>query len=762
MQGMRISVVACLAFISLALGAVHAYPIRGFAVDATSGEPLPVANVWLEGTSRGTAANLDGYFVINDLEPGRYSLQVSYVGYHTARKSVEVTRRLMEPLTIELIPEAVQFDVVEIVADEESAAEERISPRVSTVPVDGMTIRSMPSLMAEMDILRAVQTIPGVKASSDLSSAPYIRGGSPDQTLILMDHNVVYNPSHLFGLFSTFNADAVKRLELIKGGFPAEYGGRSGSVLDVITNEGNRRQTKGLFSVGVISARGALEGPLPQGRGSYAISGRRTYFEPILDALRKAYDTDIPDYHFYDANAKLNLDLSPKTTFSVAGYLGNDLMTAEFGDADERLGIEMAWGNRSITSRLRHVLSQNLFLSVGAGVSRYRSRWSFDSDGVTLEEAKNTLLDYSLKADLEMMGHQAHRVKAGISVNDYVITFVDRAEDVTWVNVDTSTVNVAAYVQDTWRVGPLLEIQPGIRGYYHHAGRHVRVDPRLSLVYHYGPEMRFKFSAGRYTQWINIITFGEGFSNFDIWIPVDGSMKPTHTTQTVLGFEYDPTPELQFTTEAYYTDMRNLTTFDMLSDEGEVGADAFVTGKGYAYGLEWMLRRNVGRTTGWLGYSLSWTKRRFPDTYVNGGEWFYPRWDRRHDFIAVANRALSSRWDLSTSWRYNTGQGFTQALGMYTLREPGVPPDWMFGDGRVVLPGSLNNYRFPADHRLDVTATYKHTMFGLPARLNLSVYNVYSRRSHWIRYYDIEENPVKVSDLKLLPIVPLLSYEVRF
>jgi hypothetical protein len=759
---MRAHCALALALLAAMAGGASSLPIRGFAVDATSAEPLPVANVWLEGTGRGTAANLDGYFVINDLEPGRYAIQVSYVGYHTARREVEVTRTLMEPIKIELLPEAVQLDVVEIVANEETATEERLSPRVSTVPVDGLTIRSMPSLMGEMDILRAVQTIPGVKASSDLSSAPYIRGGSPDQTLILMDRNVVYNPSHLFGLFSTFNADAVKRLDLMKGGFPAEYGGRSGSVLDVITNEGNRRETKGLLSLGIISARGALEGPLPDGRGSFALSARRTYFEPILEALRDVYDTDIPDYYFYDANGKVNLDLSQKTTITTAGYLGNDVMTAEFGDTDERIGIRMAWGNRSITGRLRHVLSQNLFLSIGGAVSRYRSNWSFDTDDVLLEEAANTLHDQSLQADLEILGHDRHRVKAGICFNNYDIDFFDRSEDVTWVSVDTSTINLSAYLQDTWRLGPLVEIQPGIRAYYHQAGKHYRVDPRLSLVYHHGPEMRFKLSVGRYTQWINVITFGEGFSNFDIWIPVDASVKPTYTNQTVLGFEYDPREDLQFTTEAYYTDMRNLTTFDLLSDQGDVATDAFVTGRGFAYGLEWMVRRNMGRTTGWIGYSLSWTRRQFPGTYVNNGQWFYPRWDRRHDFIVVANRALSHRWDLSGSWRYNTGQGFTQGLGLYTLREPGVPPDWMFGDGRVVLPGSMNNYRFPADHRLDVTATYNHTFFGLPAKLNLSVYNVYSRRSYWIRYFDTQENPVEVSDLKLLPIVPLISYEVRF
>ncbi len=266
-MGSRTGLLGAVAPLFLA-AVVSASTLRGFVVDARSGEPLPVADVWLEGSGRGTAANLDGYFVIDDLPPGPHTLQVSYVGYRTAKVSVELTPAPMEPLKVSLQPEAVTMDAVEVVAEVEGHEESRCGPRTSTVPMDGLTIHGMHSLMAEMDVLRAVQAIPGVKASSELSSAPYIRGGSPDQTLILMDHAVVYNPSHLFGLFSTFNADAMKRLELMKGGFSAEYGGRSGSVIEVITNEGNRQRTEGKVSVGLISARAALEGPLPGGHGS--------------------------------------------------------------------------------------------------------------------------------------------------------------------------------------------------------------------------------------------------------------------------------------------------------------------------------------------------------------------------------------------------------------------------------------------------------------------------------------------------------------
>ena len=737
-------------------------PIRGFIVDATSGEPLPAANVVLQGMKIGASTNLDGYFVINNLAPGVYTLAASYLGYHNTAVKIEVTAELMEPIRIELLPSAVQMEEVVFTLEEKDEREERLSPKVSAIPLDAATLRRMPSLGGELDVLRSLQNLPGVKASSDVSSALYVRGGSPDQTLILMDHNVVYNPSHLFGLFSTFNADAVKHIELIKGGFPAEYGGRSGSVLEVITNEGNRKESEGMFSVGVISARAACEGPLPQKRGSYAVSARRTYMEPILDALRDAYDTDLPDYYFYDANGKINVDVTPRTTVSIAGYAGLDRMSFEVGPADSRSVLGLDWGNRSITGRVRHVLSRNLFLSVGAAISHYASSWKFDNDGVVIEDAHNRLNDFSVKSDLEYTAGRNHRVKTGFWISRYDFRLDISELEENYVDIDTATYNYSLYVQDTWRVHPLLELRPGVRGYYHQEGDFFRLDPRLALVLHNGPAMRFKLSGGRYTQWINLITFGEGASNFDIWVPVDATMKPAYANQIVLGFEWEPREDLEWTTETYYTDMRNIAAFDFTTTKAVSGEDAFVKGQGYAYGFEWMLRRKTGALTGWLGYSLAWTKRRFPDTYVNHGQWYYPKWDRRHDLVVVVQYELNRHWDFSGSWRFNTGQGFTQPLGIVTTPMAGVAPEFQANQGRMPVNGDLNNYRFPEDHRLDLTATYKHHFFGHSAKLNLSFYNVYSRRSYWMRTTDTSENPPAVTDLKLLPIVPMISYEVRF
>jgi hypothetical protein len=658
----------------------------------------------------------------------------------------------------------VALEEVVVTINEDSDLETRQSPKVSIIPMDAATIRKMPSLAGEMDVLRTLQQLPGVKASSDISSALYVRGGTPDQTLILMDHNVVYNPSHLFGLFSTFNTDAVKHLELMKGGFPAEYGGRSGSVLEIITNEGNRKETEGMINVGILSARGAIEGPLPGKNGSYAASVRRTYMEPILDMLRQQEDfEDLPDYYFYDANGKINLDLTDRTTVTVAGYWGSDNLDVSAGPDDSPIDVGLTWGNRTLSSRLRHVLSRNSFVSVGAAVSRYRSKWNIENDGLDLETAYDRLLDYSFKTDLELMGTDGHNIKTGIWLSNYNFKLEISHGGNDFVDIDDTANNFSIYIQDRWRIHPKWELHPGIRGYYQPEGDFLRYDPRFAVVHFYRPDMRFKIAGGRYTQWIDLITFGESMSNFDIWSPIDEMMKPTYCDQIVLGYEWEPQDDLEFTVETYYTDMNDVATFNVLTDEKSIdGSDAYIFGDGYAYGIEFLLRRKTGRLSGWLGYTLSWTQRRFPGTYQNDGEWYYPKWDRRHDIILTSMYELNHRWDFSATWRYNTGQGVTQPVGISTTYIAGVDPGYLPNDSRQVINGEMNNYRFPADHRLDVTATWKHQIFGKPARLNLSIYNFYNRRAYWMRVTDTSENPVVIEDIHLLPILPMISYEVRF
>ncbi|MFH0883482.1 MAG: TonB-dependent receptor [bacterium] len=756
-----------LALFLLVTSARATQPIRGFVIDGTNGEPLPVANVMIQGSSRGSATNLDGFFLIPALNPGEYTLTVTYLGYHARDLSVTVTNKLMEPMNIELLPKSIQLEEV-IYTVEESEAAKRESPRVSVVPVDQNTIRMVPTLGAELDVLRVIQSIPGVKTTSDLSSAPYVRGGSSDMTLILMDQSTVYNPSHMFGIFSTFNGDAVKRLDLMKGGFPAEYGGRAGSVLEVITNDGNRRKTEGLVSVGLVSARAALEGPI-NNHGSYAISGRRTYLEPVLDAVRTVMNTDLPNYFFYDANGKVNFDLTNKTTLTVGGYTGRDVLDFEFGEDDARVYAGVHWGNKTSTARLRQVLGRSAFLTVGGAYSQFESGAEFVDRGeegrpdVTFQEFINHFDDTNMRADFEYLGVPNHRMKTGLMFSNYTVDVLNRSEDTYYMDVKASSYNLSVYIQDQWKLNPMLEIMPGIRVYRHELIDGLIVDPRFSLVYHYSPEIRFKMAGGKYSQFVNVMSAGDALSFFDVWVPQDGSLNPTNSDQVVLGWEWDFKEYHEFTFETYYNRLNHVFTSDQTIDEGHQASDAFLDGEGRAWGFEWLLRKkNGGRFTGWIGYSLSWSKRRFPGTYLNNGDWFYPKWDRRHDVILVGMYRINKRWDVSGQWRYNTGQGYTQGIGIYTIRFDGIPDNALSSDGRKIIYGGQNNYRFPADHRLDLNASWHHHLFGAPATLTMTVYNAYNRRAIFTRSYDTMENPVTYEDVKLLPILPLVSYEVRF
>ena len=736
--------------------------ITGYVTDEASGEPLPVATVVVKDADRGTTTNLDGYFVIDFIDPGNYRLDVSYMGYNNTETDVTVYEGSSKPVTIEISRGSVALEEVVVVVQARNTALDRHAPVVSAIPIDGKIIRTMSSLGGEMDVLRALQTIPGVKSASDISSGLIVRGGGPDQTLIMMDHNVVYNPTHLFGLFSTFNADAVKHLDIMKGGFPAAYGGRSGSVLEIIGNDGNRKKREGMLSIGLISARGSMEGPLWSDIGSYHFSLRRTYMDPILDAMRDPGELDLPNYYFYDSNGKINLDLTDRTTLTLAGYWGNDRMKMDFGPLDSRLNLYLSWGNRTISTRLRHALGRNMFLSAVGSVSRYRSKWSMRNEDVLFDKARARLYDYSFKSDLEFLGTANHRMKAGFWIRQYDIYYNEVGEDLDFVTIDEKANNYSVFFQDRWRINSFFELQPGIRAYFHEVGDQFALDPRAALVYHYDTDIRFKIAGGRYSQFLNLISFGEGFSAFDIWIPIDETLDPSYTDQGIIGFEWDREDGLEFTTEAYYTDMNKMAIFDPTIDEANTGDQAFLTGDGEAYGLEWMLRRMKGRLNGWLGYSLSWTKRQYKDSPINLGNQYYPKFDRRHDFIVVGNYKLTRGWDLNGSWRYNTGQGYTRGMMQYTARLGGIDANEEGDYGRSILKGSKNNYRFPADHRLDLTASYNHLFLGKEAKFNISVFNVYSRRSYWLHNENTEENPPEVTDIKLLPILPLLSYEMRF
>ncbi len=756
----RVSIILTLNII-VCVNDVFCLTICGFVVDGSNGEPLPMATVMIANDVLGSTTNLDGYFVIDVNSIAEYPLHVTYLGFKSEHRVVNVTDTLMPPLVIELQPAIINLEEAVILSEREKSSTRRKSPQISTEPLDSKILRLVPSLMGEMDMLRSLQMIPGVKSSSELSSALYIRGGSPDQTLIMMDHNTIYNPTHMFGLFSTFNTDAVKYVNLIKGGFPAEYEGRSGSVLEVITDEGNRKRTEGSFLIGFVSARASLQGPLSNNTGSYAVSFRRTIMDPIIDVMRKTTESDLPDYYFYDFNGKINIDLTPRSTFSFSGYNGHDRLTYEFGAKESGLNARISWGNSTMAGRYRLILGKNLYFSLSGATSQYKSYLSFKNASVTLLEGENRLKDYSIKLDLEFLGSQKHRLKTGMLIKKYDYGVYTESESINYADFNGKSQTLAVYVQDNSWINHKFEIQSGIRGYFNSAGKHQQLDPRFSMVYHYSSELRLKMAIGRYTQLINVATFSELFSNFDVWIPLHKSRQPSYSNQAILGIEYDFT-EFDLTAEIYNTEMKNLTSFDVLALNVKSPSEAFITGNGRANGIEITARRNNGRFTGLAGYTFALTSRQFTDTYLNVGNAFYPRWDRRHEFALFSSYKLTQFWDFSAAWNYKSGRGYTKEMGYYTFVTPRIGYQNVHTD---VLFGNKNGSRFPVDHRLDVSLVHKHNFHknpNFPAKLSISLYNVYNRRSYWLRYVEVDPNSIEITNAKLLPFTPMISYEVKY
>ena len=740
--------------------------IRGFVTDGVTAEPLPLANVLLKGETRGASTNLDGFFVIPAVPAGDHILMVRYLGYETKELKITVNEEGNLPLQIEIFPLSVQLDEVIYSVEELDENILRQGAIVSTTPLSPGDIRKIPELMGERDVMRAVQAIPGVKASSDVSSALYVRGGNRDMTLLALDQCTVYNPAHMFGLFSTFNSEAVKHLTLMKGGFPAEYGGRAGSVLQVVTNDGNRNNYSGSASISLISSRAAIEGPLPNNTGSMAFSARRTYFDPLIKGLQEFDDEefgDIPMYYFYDTNGKVTLDLTPGTVMTIGGYLGRDDLEGDFGDEYSPSTIATNWGNRTIYGRLRQVVGQSSFLTATVAHSEYKSGFRDKNENILLARLKNHFHETSFRSDLEMLGVEHHHFKTGIQISRYSTAFrIDNAEAIL-LDFSDEVTNYSHYLQDTWRMSALWEARPGIRWYYHKGGDFVRFDPRLALVYHYNERTRFKCAAGRYTQWVNIVAQGETFSALDIWTAIDGTVKPTYADQLVFGVEYDGSNDLEYTFETYYTQLQDVLFFDENSDDAQTMQEAYLSGEGKAFGFEGLVRRKSGRLSGWIGYSLAWSQQRFPGTDVNSGDWFYPKWDRRHDLTVVARYQLNPKWFMSSMWMYHTGQGYTRGVGVMTREYAHLNPAFDDSQGREIVYGSVNNYRLPSDHRLDVSLGYDHQFLKrYPATLTFSIYNLYSRRALFYRAYNTEVNPVEERDVRLLPILPLVSYEVRF
>ncbi|MFH1008140.1 MAG: TonB-dependent receptor [Candidatus Latescibacterota bacterium] len=726
--------------------------LSGFITDRSNGESLAAASVMLKwrGPTLGTSSNTDGYYAIQNIPPGTYMLVFSYLGYESLRDSIAFEETDEKRLDGSLVPEPILTE--EIVVEADRFQEER-ALQSGFIGLKTEKLRELPSI-GEPDILRSLQLLPGIQAASDISSGLYIRGGGPDQTLILLDQIPLYNPSHAFGFFSTFNPDAIKDISLHKGAYPAQYGGRLGSVLDVRNRDGNRKDFQGTGGISLISTRLTLEGPLE--RGSWMASGRRTYLEPILWAMRAAVgdSTNIPSYYFYDLNTKFNHDLA-RDKVTVSGYFGRDELNV---DMDEGNYVNFRWGNGAFTGKWTHILSPALFVNLMVAGSEYASDITFRIFETPIVFS-NSIQDLTLKGDLDFFASNRHALTAGFMATRYRFAFEQAFNQEKQLDLRETPFLLSGYVQDLWEPQVLTSIRWGARCNYFSEGRRLQVEPRVSLSQHLAPDLRVKVGGGIYHQYLQLITT-EGFSGADFWVPLDGTVEPGRSWQAVLGIEWEPSRRHQISLEGYFTDLKHLVALD--NTAAAVGAegrseDVFHTGgTGYATGLELFVQRRTGPLTGWIGYTLGWTRRRFPD--LNQGRTFPPKYDRRHDLSVVANYQFHS-WSLGTNLVYGTGQAFTPAAARYSLRSPATG---LFPDGDFLLPANRNSARLLPYHRLDLNIKRRFRLFGTHAEAYLEIFNAYSRRNEWFVWYDTQEPDTEPEVAKMLPIVPTLGINFEF
>lgn len=713
--------------------------LNGYVRDATTGETLLGANVLVQEAERGAATNNSGFYTLSGLEPGTYTVSASYIGYQRTETTVTLEPGDDRRLDLELPPEGVALD--EVVVRDENEEEDR---NLGVERVSTEFIQELPAVL-EPDVFRSLQYLPGIKAASDFSSGLYIRGGSPDQTLILLDQTTVYNPSHFFGFFSTFNPDAIKDVQLYKGAFPAEYGGRIGSVVDIYNKDGNRRETKGGLSAGLLAARAYVEGPINHDEetdtapGSYMVAARRSTLEPLLAVLRSADVEGIPDrFYFYDLNAKANYRLSDDDRVSLSVYGGQDQLDLQFLDDGQ---FDIAYGNRTLSANWTRLFSSQVFSSVTATASRYRSTPVANIAGTRFTQT-NEVTDLSLKADVEYTPSPTHELKAGLWGGGLSFNLRNTFDGTETFQRRIESGYVSMFVQDTYRPTDTWRIRGGLRGTYFDQGQFWRLEPRLSVAYDIAPDVRLQAAYGRYYQFLTLES-SELFTGFDSWLMTDEGVPPAFGDQWAAGVQTDWEDGWEVESEAYIRTMRSLFEQDpFLPDlSGLPYSETFRFGRGFAYGNEWIVRRNEGPVTGFAAYTLSRTERKFPDVNVSadGAPSFYvPKFDRTHDLNVVLNYDFSDRWRGTATFNYATGQPYTNPEFRYSLQDDPLQSDISTRD---VLVSPFNADRLPAYHRLDIGVQRTGRFFGwADMELQFQLINAYARENVWFYLFEFEDD----------------------
>jgi Outer membrane receptor for ferrienterochelin and colicins len=747
--------------------------ISGYVSEKKSAERIIGGIVFAPQKGIGTATNSFGFYSITiPHATDSVKLRVSYVGYGT--QEFTLAPGASRSLNIEMEPENEMKEVV-VTAEKD---ELHTRTQMSSIDLPINTIKSLPAFLGEADIMKAIQLLPGIQGGSEGSTGIYVRGGGPDQNLILLDGVPVYNASHIFGFMSVFNADAVKSVEVIKGGFPARYGGRLSSVIDINMKEGDKNKIHGEGGIGLVASRLMLEGPIQKGKSSFMVSGRRTYIDFIMRPIIKQSTDDnlTTGYYFYDLNAKLNFKLTEKDHLYISGYFGNDKFYSnlkEDGVDDLSSKNDLKWGNITAVARWNHQFSHKLFGNLTTYYSRYRfiissqqkENFSMGGGSSFLLQYNSGIDDKTIKYDLDYLPGGNHYIKTGVS---YVahryspgalqtkLTDLTLAADTTLGNEALDAGELDAYIEDDIRLTDKLKANIGLHwtGFWVRGKMYNALQPRIALRYLITDRLSAKASFVQMNQFINLLTNTTVGLPTDLWVPVTDRAPMQTSYQGAAGLAYTHHTGIEMSVEGYYKTMENVLEYKEGASffNATTGwEDKIEIGKGKSYGAELFLQKQKGRFTGMMGYTLSYTTRQFDN--LNNGEEFSYRYDRRHDFKIAGIYNLSKRIELSAEWVYGTGNAITMPLGVYQGQDDNV----------VEVYGSRNDYRMAPYHRGDVSIKFTKEKKRFTRAWVLACYNVYNRQNPFYIQRDTDAMGKTVfKQVSLFPIIPSISYQFKF
>ena len=768
-----------LLFICFALSFAKAQntSVSGFIFDASSGETLIGANVYLENTPFGAVSNRSGYYVISEVPAGSYKLICSYIGFKNFKKELRLEAGRSLKLAIKLKPALLQTEAVVVTADSVRTSVKLFRKAISRIDISPLEIKSLPAV-AETDLLRTLQSLPGILPISDFSSEIYVRGGTSDQNLYLIDGADVYNPEHAFGLFSTFNTDAIKDIEISKGGFGAEYGGRLSSVLNVTNLDGNRKSFKSNSEISLLSAKTTVQMPLGQ-FGSLSASYRRTY----LGETAKMFYDDIPEYYFYDGHVKAFFDINADNKLSVSVYKGNDFLDYDFGaKTEDAPSIHYNWGNTTGSLRWTHVFTPHLFSNFWLTGSAFSSH--FKVTEVDVDE-KNELLDLGVKGQLEYALSRKLDAKFGFEQKNLNGSLQQESPGGV-VDVDRDRKFYTGYLSFNWKPSADWMIEPGLRYNLFSSDKDFSDwAPRFSASYRLTETINLKASGGIYYQYLQKIP--RPFIA-DIWTSSDKFHDRSKAVHYILGFQKEIAKNISLEVEGYYKDYKNLYSLkNYFLDVEPSGYDdsgrpiftetrgLFDRGDGNSVGVELLLRKRFGSVNGWLAYSLART--RYVVDGINREKPFEPRHDRTHVVNAVLNmdiknaiRELQGKawqhdknsWKLGLNFIYTSGQPITLTSSTYYASNI---PDQNFSE-LFLYPTTINSFRLPDYIRLDLSLTYRHRFNSWAIEPYLQVFNIGNRENVWFIQYDSEEkdNQIiqEVDTFNMFPLLPTIGVKFDF